>query len=108
MNESGKIEKEIAELMIRNVEEQRKRGDYTYMSEEVKQAYKEVLDRGFEEQRILEEERLKISNACLRGIWYRNLHEKKSEVRVNKVSQTIAQDRHPERHALEETLALFK
>ena len=53
MTESEKIEEELMNIMLRNVEEQSKRGNFHYLSEKFKQDIDELIIRGAKEQRTI-------------------------------------------------------
>jgi hypothetical protein len=60
MNESEKIEKEMWNNMSRNIEECKKRGDFTYQSEDFKETIYKLLARAAIETRNKQEEKSKI------------------------------------------------
>ena len=60
MTESEKIEEEMWNNMSRNIEECKKRNDFTYISEEFKQTSHDLLVRGAIEQGKLQAEKSKI------------------------------------------------
>ena len=60
MTELEKIEEERWDCISRNIEECKKRGDFTYVSEEFKQTKHDLLVRGAMEYGTLQKEKSKI------------------------------------------------
>ena len=70
MTESEKIEKEMWNNMSRNIEECKKRNDFTYQSEEFKETMFKLIARGAIEQGKLQEEKSKIKKELTETLGY--------------------------------------
>ena len=70
MTESEKIEKEMWNNVSRNIEECKKRNDFTYQSEEFKQSLLDLVVRGAIELGKLQEEKSKIKKELTETLGY--------------------------------------